>query len=49
MIFESKEQELMFMNVLWLRLLFNTQIINEETFKSHCNLCGRIRRMLIAS
>ena len=33
----------------WLQLLFNTQIINEETFKSHCNLCGRIRRMLIAS
>ena len=33
----------------WLQLLFNTQIINEETFKSHRNLCGRIRRMLIAS
>ena len=33
----------------WLQLLFNTQIINEETFKSHRNLCVRIRRMLIAS
>ena len=33
----------------WLQLLFNTQAINEETFKSHRNLCGRIRRMLIAS
>ena len=33
----------------WLQLLFNTRIINEETFKSHRNLCGRIRRMLIAS
>ena len=33
----------------WLQLMFNTQAINEETFKSHRNLCGRIRRMLIAS
>ena len=33
----------------WLQLLFNTQIINEVTFKYHRNLCGRIRRMLIAS
>ena len=33
----------------WLQLLFNTQAINEETFKLHRNLCGRIRRMLIAS
>ena len=33
----------------WLQLLFNTQAINEETFKSHRNLCGRIRRILIAS
>ena len=33
----------------WLQLLFNTQAINEETFKSHRNLSGRIRRMLIAS
>ena len=29
--------------------LFQIRIINEETFKSHRNLCGRIRRMLIAS
>ena len=33
----------------WLQLLFNTQVINEDTFKLHRNLCGRIRRMLIAS
>ena len=33
----------------WLQLLFNTQAINEDTFKTHRNLCGRIRRMLIAS
>ena len=33
----------------WLQLLFNTQAINEETFKSRRNPCGRIRRMLIAS
>lgn len=33
----------------WLQLLFNTNVINEETFKSNRNLCGRIRRMLIAS
>ena len=33
----------------WLQLLFNTNTIDEETFKKHRNLCGRIRRMLIAS
>ena len=33
----------------WLQLLFNTQAINEDTFKSYRNLCGRIRRILIAS
>ena len=33
----------------WLQLLFNTQTVNEDTFKLHRNLCGRIRRMLIAS
>ena len=33
----------------WLQLLFNTQVINEDTFKLNRNLCGRIRRMLIAS
>ena len=33
----------------WLKLLFNTKAIEEETFKTYRNLCGRIRRMLIAS
>ena len=33
----------------WLQLLFNTNGIDEETYKKHRNLCGRIRRMLIAS
>lgn len=33
----------------WLKLLFNTKSIDEDTYKSHRNLCGRIRRMLIAS
>lgn len=33
----------------WLQLLFNTNVISEEEFKKHRNLCGRIRRMLISS
>ncbi len=33
----------------WLKLLFNTGAIDEITFKNYRNLCGRIRRMLIAS
>ena len=33
----------------WLRLLFNTNAIDEEIYKNHRNLCGRIRRLLIAS
>ncbi len=33
----------------WLKLLFNTGTIDEETFKKYRNLCGRIRRMLISS
>ena len=33
----------------WLKLLFNTTAIEEQTFKDYRNLCGRIRRMLIAS
>ncbi|MBQ8908032.1 MAG: four helix bundle protein [Clostridia bacterium] len=33
----------------WLQLLFNTNGINEEAYKRHRNLCGRLRRMLIAS
>lgn len=33
----------------WLTLLYNTKAMDESTFKTHRNLCGRIRRMLIAS
>jgi len=33
----------------WLKLLLNTNAINDETFRKFRNLCGRIRRMLIAS
>ena len=33
----------------WLKLLFNTNAITEETFKRYRNLCGRIRRLLISS
>ena len=33
----------------WLQHLFNTQSIDEITFKNHRNLCGRIRRILISS
>ena len=33
----------------WLKLLFNTNAIDEKTYKDHRNLCGRIRRMLISS
>ena len=33
----------------WLKLLFNTNCIDENTYKMHRNLCGRIRRMLISS
>ena len=33
----------------WLRLLLNTNAIDGETFKKCRNLCGRIRRLLIAS
>ncbi len=33
----------------WLKLLFNTNGINEEIFKKYRNLCGRIRRLLISS
>ena len=34
---------------VWLQLLFSTNGIDEETYKNYRNLCGRIRRMLIAS
>ena len=33
----------------WLQLLFNSGAIDENAFKSYRNLCGRIRRLLIAS
>ena len=33
----------------WLKLLFNTNGIDEDTYKKHRNLCGRIRRILISS
>ena len=33
----------------WLKLLFNTNILDEDTYKNHRNLCGRVRRMLISS
>ena len=33
----------------WLKLLFSTNYITEETFKNIRNLCGRIRRILTSS
>lgn len=33
----------------WLRLLLNANDIDDETYKNSRNLCGRVRRMLIAS
>lgn len=33
----------------WLQLLRNTESVDDETYKKYRNLCGRIRRMLIAS
>ncbi|MBP5618273.1 MAG: four helix bundle protein [Clostridia bacterium] len=33
----------------WLKLLYGTGYIDETTYKSHRNLCGRIRRMLTSS
>ena len=33
----------------WLKLLYNTKTIDEETFKAYRNLCGRIQRMLTSS
>ena len=33
----------------WLQLLFNIKSIDEDIYKNSRNLCGRIRRMLIAS
>ena len=33
----------------WLKLMFNTHIIDEPAFKHYRNLCGRIRRLLTSS
>ncbi len=33
----------------WLKLLYSSNSIDEETFKKHRNLCGRIQRMLTSS
>ncbi len=33
----------------WLNLLFETAYVEEETFKKHRNLCGRVKRLLISS
>ena len=33
----------------WLKLLFNTNAVDEKTFKDLRNLCGRIQRMLTSS
>ena len=33
----------------WLKLLFNTQAIDEQTFKSLRNLAGRVERLITAS
>ncbi len=33
----------------WLKLLYSANAIDEETFKKHRNLCGRIQRMLTSS
>ena len=33
----------------WLKLLFNTKAIDESSFKTYRNLCGRIQRMLTSS
>ena len=33
----------------WLKLLYSSNVIDEEAFKNYRNLCGRIQRMLTAS
>ena len=33
----------------WLKLIFSSGSVDEETFKKYRNLCGRIRRMLTSS
>ena len=33
----------------WFKILFESNVIDDKTHKAHRNLCGRIRRLLIAS
>ncbi len=33
----------------WIKLLYNTEVIDEKIFKDYRNLCGRIQRLLTAS
>lgn len=33
----------------WLKLMLSSDIIDNETFKKHRNLCGRINRLLTSS
>ena len=33
----------------WLKLLYSSNAIDEETFKKYRNLCGRIQRLLTSS
>lgn len=33
----------------WLKILLETNIISDKSFKEERNLCGRIRRLLISS
>lgn len=33
----------------WFKLLYNTNVIDESTFKAYRNLCGRTQRMLTSS
>ena len=33
----------------WLKLLYSNNSIDEETFRKHRNLCGRIQRILTSS
>ena len=33
----------------WLKLIFSSGSLGEETYKKHRNLCGRVRRILTSS
>ena len=33
----------------WLKMLYNTKVIDEQTFKTYRNLCGRVQRLLTSS